>query len=112
MAENILQFGLASRRAELLLREATESSGSLINVIPYTPDQVWYERVTNNQIIQCLRSGEVVESPHRDKGGNWHCTSYRLCGGSHVYVKTVLVLNSDQSLSCVYVVEVDNRMHL
>ena len=112
MAENVFEIPLTPRMAERLLREAVEDSGKLVNTITYGPTEAWYELVSNRQVILCLNEGRVVGNPAKDEHGNWIAVSYRLCGGSDVYVTTAIELNDDRTVRTVYILKVDNRFRL
>ena len=43
---------------------------------------------------------------------DWIAVSYRLCGGSDVYVTTAIELNDDRTVRTVYILKVDNRFRL
>ena len=112
MAENVVEIPLTPRMAERLLRQAVEDSSKLVNTITYGSTEAWYELVSNRQVIQCLKKGRVIETPAKDEHGNWIAVSYRLCGGSDVYVTTAIELSDDWTVKTVYVLNVDNRFRL
>lgn len=90
-----------------MLRDATEDSRKLVNTIKYERNEVWFEVVSHNQVILCLKEGEIVGDITKDNHGNWVCVVTRLCGGLDVYV-TVAIDTSDNNR--VYVLKVENRL--
>ena len=112
MPENVFEIPLTPRMAERLLREAVEDSSKLVNTITYGPTEAWYELVSSRQVVLCLKEGRVVDVPSKDDHGNWIAVSYRLCGGSDVYVTTAIELNDDRTVRTVYILKVDNRFRL
>ena len=99
----------SNRKVLRLLKEAVEDSDKLIYLKRYSENEEWYRLVTNRQVTRCLQDGKMRGSASLDSEGNWRCLLYRLCGGVWVHVEVALHLNEDQSLNCVYVLNVDNR---
>lgn len=112
MAGDIAQFPVTAQMAERLLREAVADSGKIVFTVEYTPKQEWYRLVSYHQVVSCLKSGKVLDTPVKDEHGNWISISYRLCGGSDVYVKTAIEFGQDGMVNKVYVIDVNNRVLL
>ena len=107
VADNVEEFPLSEERALKMLRDAAaKDSRKLVNTIRYERDEIWFEVVSNNQILLCLTEGRIVGGIKKDDHGNWVCVVTRLCGGLDVYV-TVPIDTGDNNR--VYVLKVENR---
>ena len=99
---------MSKERARKILRDAAaKDSRKLVNTIKYERDEIWFEVVSNNQILLCLTEGEILGAIKKDNHGNWICVVTRLCGGLDVYV-TVAIDTGDNNR--VYVLKVENRL--
>ena len=66
VADNVEEFPLSKERARKILRDAAaKDSRKLVNTIKYERDEIWFEVVSNNQILLCLTEGEIL----RDQEG-------------------------------------------
>ena len=108
VADNVEEFPLSKERARKILRDAAaKDSRKLVNTIKYERDGIWFEVVSNSQILLCLTEGEILGAIKKDNHGNWICVVTRLCGGLDVYV-TVAIDTGDNNR--VYVLKVENRL--
>lgn len=103
--ENLVRFPLVESAALELLREAAEDSRKLVNTVKFG-EREWFERVSNRQIVLCLKEGSLVGGVTQDDHGNWRCVVTRVCGGLDVYVTVAIDTDDDNK---VYVLEVENR---
>ena len=61
VADNVEEFPLSKERARKILRDAAaKDSRKLVNTIKYERDEIWFEVVSNNQILLCLTEGEIL----------------------------------------------------
>lgn len=102
--ENVARFPLVESSALELLRAAVEDSKKLVNTIKFE-EREWFERVSNRQIVLCLKEGKIVGDITKDGHGNWRCVVTRVCGGLDVYVTVAIDTEDDNK---VYVLSVEN----
>ncbi len=104
--ENVTTLPLTNRQAELLLREFAKDSRRLVNTIQYRAEEVWFEMVSYNQALLCLKEGRVIGRPEVDEHGNHVCVAHRVCGGLDVFVtfaiepaneKRIFILNVENT---------------
>ena len=102
--ENVVAFPLVESAALELLRAAAEDSEKLVNTIKFEGRE-WFERVSNRQILLCLKEGRIVGNITKDDHGNWRCVVTRFCAGLDVYVTVAIDTDDDNK---VYVLSLEN----
>jgi len=103
--ENVTALPLTNRQAERLLREFAKDSRKLVNTLTYRADEVWFEMVSYNQALLCLKEGRVIGRPKVDEHGNHVCVVHRVCGGLDVFVTFAIEPVNEKRI---YILKVEN----
>ena len=103
---NVAEFPLSAAKALEALRAAASDSTTLAHIVTGRPEHLWFELVSYNQVVLCLKEGRIDGEIRKDAHGNWCCEVTRLCGGLDVRVKVAIDTDADK----VYVLDTKNRL--
>lgn len=98
---DVLPFGLTIREAERRIREAASKTENVI-FSDHATERMEERGITDAQIYEVLRSGQVADPPELTKFGEWKCKMIKqLRGGREIGVVTIILKNGKLFLKTV-----------
>lgn len=79
----LTRFSLSGVSAKRLLQEIAENSAHVF-FTDHARQQMRRRQISVQQVLACLRSGTITESPCLDHHGNWKLTIQRQISGEHL----------------------------
>jgi len=82
-AENVVAFKMTDARAKQLLARIADDSNNII-FTRHAMARMKQRKITPKQVINCLKRGEITESPYLDQYGCWKITLERHVAGERI----------------------------
>lgn len=82
-AKKVVAFRMTDSAAKRLLAQIAEKSSNVI-FTDHAVKQMKKRKITRPQVINCLKKGQIVESPFLDHHGMWKVTIERYASGENV----------------------------
>ena len=86
---NVLEINLTKLAAEKLLRELAMDSSKVVFSI-HARGRGTQRKISNLQILECLRKGRIIEGPAKAVKGNWEIKLTYLSAGEPINVVAAL----------------------
>lgn len=77
---DVVPLGLSARAALRIIHHAAEDTWR-ISWTGHASKRMRERRIAPTQVLRCLRSGKLVDGPHRDEYGKWICRLEKLTAG-------------------------------
>jgi len=93
MAEPI-PFKISDASFLRIIRQLAQDSGN-VYFEAHARKRMRQRKITNSQVLACLRQGHICEPAHQDIRGRWKCTLQYRWAGDEVHVATALERDED-----------------
>ena len=88
-ADNVLKMDLTKAAAEKLLRQLAMDSSKVV-FSKHARGRRDQRKISQIQILECLRKGRMIEGPAKAVKGNWECKVTYLSAGEPINVVAAL----------------------
>ena len=83
MTEDVIPLTLTAPAALRIIREIAADSERVV-LVPHARKRMRQRRITFEQVLACVRRGNLTEGPAPMPDGDWRCTLQRLIAGDDV----------------------------
>ncbi len=90
----VIPLDLTPATALRIVKEVAADS-SRVRFTPHAKERMALRKITNRQVLQCLRLGFIVEGPSRDIHGKWVLKMETISAGDTVSVVAALDKDRD-----------------
>lgn len=95
MVRKVIRFEMTPQVATKTIRRLAEKSENIF-VIDHAKKRMKIRHITNDQVFDCLKKGNLIEGPYRDIGtGNWRMKLEYTSAGQDIRVVAELFTRED-----------------